>query len=179
MAREIYRGIVKNKRSWVMFFIGIIFGGSIFLFLYGQKIDSLLSERNAIYYANNQKYKEILKLQEEIENLTRKGEKREEKEDRIEKIIVEVNSDQPYITDAVKTQVEEKLSPFLNKSMQWISNNPDIIELILDKQPIVIDGAQKSKVEIHLKYISFYRSTLKIWITASDLSGEEIPETDG
>jgi ribosome-associated translation inhibitor RaiA len=176
MARGVMKGLAKNRRSLVMFLIGLMIGSSLFLFFYGQKIDSLLSERNAIYYANNQKYKEILKLQEEIAQLTRKGERHRESEDLIQKIIVEVNSNQPYITDAVKTQVEEKLSPFLNKSMQWISNNPDIIELVLEKQQIVINDGQNTKVEIHLKYISFYKSTLKIWVETMD-SSHQLPNS--
>jgi hypothetical protein len=176
MVRGVIAGLKKNRRAWVMLLLGFLFGNGLFLLLYGQKIDGLLSERNALYYANNQKYKEILKLQEEALQLARKGERHQENKDRIQKIIVEVDSEQSVIIDLVKEQLEKKLTPFLGKSMQWISNNPDLIELILEKEQIVIDEAQKLKVEVHLKYVSFYDETLKIWVQTKDVSSDDVSD---
>lgn len=177
MAKGIIQGFKKNRRCFVMFLLGIIAGSSFFLILYGQKLDGLLSERNAIYYANNQKYKEILKLQKELAQLSKKGNRTQKDEERIKKIMVEVDAEQSYVTDAVKAQIEKKLAPFLDKSMQWISNNPDILELILEKEQVTIEDMQKTKVEVHLKYVSLYDETLKIWLEVQDLAGTEISDT--
>jgi ribosome-associated translation inhibitor RaiA len=174
MVRGVVQGLKKNRRALVMFLLGFLIGNGLFLLLYGEKIDGMLSERNAMYYANNQKYKEILKLQEEIVRLAQKGERYRENQDRIQKIVVEVDSEQSVITDLVKEQIEKKLTPFLGKSMQWISNNPDLIEVILEKEQIVIDESQKLKVEVHLKYVSFYDETLKIWIQTKDISSDDV-----
>lgn len=174
MNRELLRSLKKNRRALVMFLLGILLGNGLFLLLYGEKIDGMLSERNALYYANNQKYKEMLKLQEEMVQLARKGERSRESQDLIRKIVVEVDSKQSVITDLVKEQIEKKLTPFLGKSMQWISNNPDLIELILEKEQVAIDEAQKLKVEVHLKYVSFYDGTLKIWIQTKDISSDDV-----
>ncbi|MGA8944112.1 MAG: hypothetical protein WB502_15570, partial [Thermoactinomyces sp.] len=129
------------------------------------------------YYANNQKYKEILKLQKELNQLSKKGGRTQEQEKRVKKIIVEVEAEQSYITDAVKAQIEKKLAPFQDKSMQWISNNPDILELILEKEQVTIEDSQKTKVEVHLKYVSLYDETLKIWLEVQDLTSSEISNT--
>ncbi len=177
MAKGIVQGFKKNRRCFVMFMLGIIAGSSFFLILYGQKLDGLLSERNAIYYANNQKYKEILKLQKELDQLSKKGSRTQEENERIKKIMVEVDAEQSFITDAVKARIEKKLSPFLNKSMQWVSNNPDILELILEKEQVAIEDSQKTKVEIHLKYVSLYDKTLKIWLEVQDLTDSKISDT--
>ncbi|MBA4601589.1 hypothetical protein [Thermoactinomyces mirandus] len=177
MAKGIVRGFEKNRRCFVMFLLGIIAGSSFFLFVYGQKIDGLLSERNAIYYANNQKYKEIMKLQKELEQLSKKGSSAQKEEKRIKKIMVEVDAEQSYITDAVKAQIEKKLAPFLDKSMDWIGNNPEILELILEKEQVIIEDSQKTRVEVHLKYVSLYDETLKIWLKVEDLSGSQISDT--
>lgn len=172
MKREqLLQGLKKNRRCFVMFLIGICVGAGSFLLLYGQKIDSLLSERNAIYYANNQKYKEIMELREELNQWTQKK-KPNSQQETIKKIMVEVEHDQPYIVDAVKVKVEEKMSSFLNKSIHWLGNNPDLIELLLEKHQIVIDPQQQLKIQLHLKYISFYDSILKIWVQAEELSSD-------
>jgi mannitol-specific phosphotransferase system IIBC component len=178
MSNGVWQMLKKNRRSFVMFLLGVVTGSSVFLILYGQKLDGLLSERNTIYYANNQKYKEILKLEKEIEQLTKKGNRRQDEEERIKKIVVEVDAEQPFISDAVKTRIEKKLSPFLDKSMQWISNNPDIIELILEKEQVTIDDTQRTKVEVHLKYVSLYDETLKIWLEAKSLTND-VANTNG
>lgn len=172
MLKGFLQKLKKNRRSFVMFLLGVVTGSSFFLILYGQKLDGLLSERNTIYYANNQKYKEILKLEKEIEQLTKKGSRSQNEEERIKKIVVEVDAEQPFISDTVKAQIEKKLSPFLDKSMHWISNNPDIIELILEKEQVTIEDTQHTKVEVHLKYVSLYNETLKIWLEAKSLSND-------
>lgn len=168
---QLLRGFKKNRRCFVMFIIGVAVGAGLFLFLYGKKIDGLLSERNAIYYANNQKYKEIIKLKEELNQYTHKKPV-DEQQETIKKIIVEVEHDQPYVVDAVKIKVEEKLSSFINKSIHWLGNNPDLVEILLEKNQIVIDPQQQLKIQIHLKYISFYDSILRIWVKAEELSGD-------
>lgn len=62
--------------------------------------------------------------------------------------------------------------------MQWISNNPDIIELILEKEQVTIDDTQRTKVEVHLKYVSLYNETLKIWLEAKSLNND-VANTNG
>lgn len=175
MSKGIIQGLKKNRRCFVMFLIGMGVGAGLFLIVYGQKIDSLLSERNAIYYANNQKYKEILDLRQELEQWNKKRHPAAQ-QDTIKKIVIEVDHDQPYIVDAVKMQVEEKMAPFLNKSMQWLGNNPDLVELLLEKHQILVDPQQQLKIQIHLKYISFYDSTLKIWVQAEELSSDGVTD---
>lgn len=177
MIPEWMRGVRRNGRAFVMFLIGFLLGGGTFLVIYAQKVDAYLSERNVIYYANNQKYKEILKLQGEIARLTRSREDLGKEADRIKKIDVEVRSDQPAVIDAVKSLLEEKLSPFLDKSMQWISNNPDLVELILEKNRLEIDKERRFKVEVHLRYLSFHNSTMKIWVDVKEIDGEDVSKS--
>jgi hypothetical protein len=161
--------IRENGRSIVLFLLGCLAGGILFLLLYAQKLDSLYLERDAIYYANNQKHKQILKLQQEIGELERKGRPSFET-DKIKNISVEVSSEQRFGAETIKAQVESLLEPFIDKPMQWVSNNPELVESVLQKKPIPIDSNQQQQVQVHVKYISFYGSTLKIWITTEEIS---------
>ncbi|MBA4495271.1 hypothetical protein ACFO25_00135 [Paenactinomyces guangxiensis] len=178
MASGVIRGLKKNSRALVMFLLGIFVGGGFMLFLYAKKIDSLYRERDAIYYANNQKHKEIMKLHEELANMTEKGTYRQKENEKIKKIQVEVDSERAVGAEAIKAKVEEMMEPFLEKSMEWMSSNPDLVALVLEKQPIPIDEEEKVKFQIHVKYLSFYRSNLKIWVKAEEISDEGVSDSD-
>lgn len=176
MARGIVQGVRKNGRAFVMFFLGICIGGAMILFLYGEKIDGFILERNAIYYANNQKYKEILKLQEELGSLTEKGRNQTQQKEIIKKIKVEVDFEDRLGTEAIVEQVEKMLDPFLDKSMKWVSDNPDLVEIVINNQTIPIHE-QGEKVKLHVKYLSLYDSTLKIWVKAEKNSNEGVSDS--
>jgi hypothetical protein len=173
MAQNVSTGLKRNARALVMFCLGLLIGGGAFLFASAYKIDGYLRERSAVYYANNQKMKEILKLQEELGRLSHPRELPTENE-KIKKIRVEVLSERPILAEAIQSQVEEKLRPFLGKSSSWVSNNPDLVETVLEKQEIHIDETQHIRVRIHVKYLSFYRSSLKIWVKAEEISDEGV-----
>lgn len=151
-------------RVAVSFFFGLIAGMVAMLLWTGQKLDSLYLERSALYYANNQKNKEILRLQEELDRDAR----RQESSEQIHKVQVEVISPLRYGQEEIKEQVETLVDPFIGKSVTWISNNPDLLDTILRNRTIFLSDDNNRKTEIHLrlKYIAFIESTLKIWVEA-------------
>jgi hypothetical protein len=151
-------------RIAVTFFFGLITGMVIMLLWTGQKMDSLYLERSALYYANNQKNKEILRLQEELD----KDARRQESSEAIQKTQVEVISSLRYGQEEIKAQVENLVEPFIGKSITWISNNPDLLDAILRNRTVLLSDDNNRKTEIHLrlKYIAFVESTLKIWVEA-------------
>jgi hypothetical protein len=153
-------------RIAVTFFFGLITGMVAMLVLIGQKMDSLYLERSALYYANNQKNKEILRLQEELD----KDARRQENSEQIQKIQVEVVSSLRYGQEEIKAQVENLVEPFIGKSVTWISNNPDLLDTILRNRTVFLSDDNNRKTEIHLqlKYIAFVESTLKIWVEARE-----------
>jgi hypothetical protein len=132
----------------------------------GQKMDSLYLERSALYYANNQKNKEILRLQEELD----KDARRQESSEEIQKIQVDVISSLRYGQEEIKTQVESLVEPFIGKSVTWISNNPDLLDTILRNRTVFLsdDNNRKTEIRLQLKYIAFIDSTLKIWVEAEE-----------
>ncbi len=154
-----------------MFLVGFMLGGGCFLLLYAHRVDSYLSERNVMYYSNNQKQKEILKLQEQIAKLGQRG--NEDDDERIRNIDVEVRSDQPAISDAAKAELEQRLSPFLDKSMEWISNNPELVEMTLEKSRIELGHERPVKLAVHLRWLSFHRGTMKLWVDVEEVSDKE------
>ncbi|SFI82795.1 hypothetical protein [Thermoflavimicrobium dichotomicum] len=174
MVKKSLSNIKKHGRSIILFLIGNIVGSASFLFLYSQKLDSLYLERDAIYYANNQKYKQIRKLEQELAKLSQHRIPSPNREETIKKIIVEVDSTYRFGAEMIKAQVEAMLEPFLDKSMQLISNNPELVESVLQKKPIPIDAEQTQKVQVHVKYLSFYNETLKIWVKAEENTGEDL-----
>ncbi|MBD1373898.1 hypothetical protein IC620_16255 [Hazenella sp. IB182357] len=174
MARELRKSMKSNLRAIILFFIGLLIGAGIVVLFYIQRLDSLLAEREELYHANNQKYEEILGLQQELAKYSQGGEYRV-KEEKIRKIVVEVNSDQKMET-AIKQKIEDMLTPFYDKNVTWISNNPDLIELVLQNQQITIDNDPSTKFRIHLKYLSFFRSTLKIWVNAKSISDDGVSD---
>ncbi len=175
MARGVIQGIKNNGRAWVMFLLGVCTGAASFLILYAEKLDGMYHERDAIYYANNQKYKEIMKLKEELAELTRKGAYQKSYEETIKKIEVEVDSEQPIGPESdIKSKVEEMMEPFIDKPMDWVIKNPDMVALAL-KQPIAIDKEQKFQLSV--KYLSFYHSTLRIWVQVDEISDEGVSDS--
>ncbi|TCS96758.1 hypothetical protein [Hazenella coriacea] len=174
MHRRRIQILKQNGRSLVMFLIGLCVGGALFLFLFAQKLDSLYLEREAIYYANNQKYKEIQKLQEELTKYTQRG--AQSKEDHIQKIDIIVSSDSNFGTETLRAKTEKMLEPFLEKTGEWVSSNPDLIDLVLKQQRIAVDEEKKIVYEVRVKYLSFYRSTLKVWIFAKDISNDGVSD---
>lgn len=175
MARGVIQGIKNNGRALVMFLLGVCTGAAFFLILYAEKLDGLYRERDAIYYANNQKYKEIMKLKEEMADLTRKGAYRKNYEETIKKIEVEIDSEQPIGPESdIKSKVEEMMKPFIDKPMDWVIKNPDMVALVL-RQPIAIDKEQKFQLSV--KYLSFYHSTLRIWVHVEEISDEGVSDS--
>jgi hypothetical protein len=174
MARGVIQGLKNNKRAFVLFLLGICLGSGLFLSLFVHRIDYLYSELNAVYDANHQKYKEIMKLKEEIAQHSERGIYQQKQDERIKQIIVEVESDRPIVVEKVKDYVKKTTEPLLDKSMQWLSKNPDLIEMILQKKRVPIDEKQNMQVEIRLQYLSFYQSVLRIWVIPQDQAGEEI-----
>ncbi|RAL26847.1 hypothetical protein [Thermoflavimicrobium daqui] len=170
-----FRQAKKHRYSFTIFLFGMITGASLFLFLYSQKIDSLYLERDAIYFANNQKYKRILKLEQEITKLSQqKSPQTAHQPETIKKIIVEVDSEQRFGTEMIKAQVESLLEPFLDKSMDWVSNNPQLVESVLLKKPIPIDEESSQTVQVYVKYLSFHQQTLKIWVSTEEVSNNNM-----
>ncbi len=158
--------VKKNRRPLVAFLLGLLAGFSIFLFLFSQQLDSLYLERDAIYFANNQKYKQIQKLEQELNKQAQwQSRSATDQEEKIKKISVEVDSEQRFGTEMIKAQVEALLEPFLDKSMQWVSNNPQLVASVLMKKPIPINEEQNQEVEISIKYLTFYQETMKVWVT--------------
>ncbi|MGI6125461.1 MAG: hypothetical protein ACOYEF_00690 [Planifilum sp.] len=153
-------------RVAVAFFFGLITGMVVMLLWTGQKMDSLYLERSALYYANNQKNKEILRLQEELD----KDARRQESSEEIQKIQVDVISSLRYGQEEIKTQVESLVEPFIGKSVTWISNNPDLLDTILRNRTVFLsdDNNRKTEIRLQLKYIAFIDSTLKIWVEAEE-----------
>lgn len=151
-------------RLAVSFFFGLIAGMVAMLLLMGQKMDNLYLERSALYYANNQKNKEILRLQKELD----KDARRHETSEQIQKIQVDVITSLRYGQEEIKEQVETLVEPFIGKSVTWISNNPDLLDTILRNRTVVLsdDNNRKTEIHLHLKYIAFIESTLKIWVEA-------------
>lgn len=171
------RILKRNGRSLVMFIIGLCVGSSLFLLLFAQKLDSLYLEREAIYYANNQKYKEIQKLEEELAKYTKYGNDPQSKDDQIQKIDIIVSSDNHFGTEILRAKTEELLKPFLEKTGEWVSSNPDLIDLVLKQQRIAVDEEKKIIYEVRVKYLSFYRSTLKVWVLAKDISNDGVSDS--
>jgi hypothetical protein len=152
-------------RVAVTFLFGLMTGTVAMLLLIGQKVDSLYLERSALYYANNQKNKEIIRLQEELD----KDARRRENAERIQKIQVEVVSSLRFGQEEIKEQVEKLVDPFIGKSVTWISNNPDLMDTILqDRTVFLSDNNRKTEIRLRLKYVAFVDSTLKIWVEARD-----------
>ncbi|WP_143085279.1 hypothetical protein [Planifilum fulgidum] len=162
------RGLIRMA---VSFFFGLIAGMVAMLLWTGQKLDGLYLERSALYYANNQKNKEILRLQQELD----KDARRQESSEQIHKIQVEVISSLRYGQEEIKSQVETLVDPFIGKSVTWISNNPDLLETILRNRTIFLsdDNNRKTEIRLRLKYIAFIGSTLKIWVEALETAETE------
>jgi hypothetical protein len=160
-------------RVAVSFFFGLITGMVAMLLWTGQKLDGLYLERSALYYANNQKNKEILRLQEELD----KDARRQENSEQIHKIQVEVISPLRYGQEEIKAQVETLVDPFIGKSVTWVSNNPDLLDTILRNRTIFLsdDNNRKTEIRLRLKYIAFIESTLKIWVEALEAAEPEKP----
>src|SRR5690606_33654011 len=153
-------------RVAVAFFFGLITGMVVMILWTGQKMDRLYVERYALDYANNQKNKETLRLQEELD----KDARRQESSEEIQKIQVEVISSLRYGQEEIKTQVESLVEPFIGKSVTWISNNPDLLDTILRNRTVFLsdDNNRKTEIRLQLKYIAFIDSTLKIWVEAEE-----------
>lgn len=145
-------------------------------FFHGQKLDSLYLERDALYYANNQKNKEILLLREDIDKQAKQHARQHENSDRIEKVAVEVESEEAFGQEAIKEKVEEILQPFVGKSIHWVSNNPDVLDNMLKERSI--QGKNKTKLEIRLKYLAFLDTQLKIWVQAREVSDKDVSMTE-
>lgn len=162
-------------RLWIVFCLGILAGSVIMTFFYGQKLDSLYLERDALYYANNQKNKEIRLLREDM-NKQAEQHARRENSDRIEKVVVEVESDEAFGQEAIKEKVEEILQPFVGKSIHWVSNNPDVLDTMLKERSV--HGKNKTELEIQLKYLAFLDNQLKVWVQAREISNKDVSLSD-
>ncbi|PTM58062.1 hypothetical protein [Desmospora activa] len=167
---------VRHLRLWIIFSLGILVGAVIMTLFYGKKLDSLYLERDALYYANNQKNKEILLLREDIDKQAKRHARQNEDSDRIEKVAVEVESEEAFGQEAIKEKVEEILQPFVGKSIHWVSNNPDVLDTMLKERSI--QGKNKTKLEIQLKYLAFLDTQLKVWVQAREVSDKDVSMAD-
>ncbi|MDR6226646.1 hypothetical protein [Desmospora profundinema] len=166
----------RHLRLWIVFGLGILAGSVIMTFFYGQKLDSLYLERDALYYANNQKNKEIRLLREDMDKQAERHARRNQNSDQIEKVAVEVESDEAFGQEAIKEKVEEILQPFVGKSIHWVSNNPDVLDTMLKERSI--QGKNKTQLEIRLKYLAFLDTQLKVWVQAREISDKDVSLAD-
>lgn len=168
----------QTARLVVSFLLGTLLGSIGINFLYGHKLDSLYLERNALYYQTNQKQKEINNLTNELNQIAKKDAHRRENSDRILKVQVEVENDLRFAQEEVKEEIEKIVDPFIGKSMQWISNNPDLLDTLLKERTIEVKNNSSNpgtvQIQLQLKYIAFLDSTLKIWVLAQERSQSEM-----
>jgi biopolymer transport protein ExbB/TolQ len=167
---------LRHLRLWIVFSLGILAGAVMMTFFYGQKLDSLYLERDALYYANNQKNKEIRRLREEFDKQAEQHARRSQHSDRIEKVTVEVESEEAFGQEAIKEKVEEILQPFIGKSIHWVSSNPDVLDTMLKERSV--QGKNKTELEIRLKYLAFLDTQLKVWVQAREISDKDVSLRD-
>ncbi|MCS1351624.1 hypothetical protein [Mechercharimyces sp. CAU 1602] len=160
-----------RSRLLVAFIFGSLIGAIGTLFIFGQKLDNLYLERAQLYYSNNQKQKEIVRLTDEIEKYAQKDLDRQEQADLIEKFQIELISEQRFKQEDIKEEVATILDPFIGKSMKWISTNPEMLDNMLTDRTIYVSGTGNStiKVNLSLKYLVFEHSTLRIWVEAKKI----------
>ncbi|GGE17300.1 hypothetical protein GCM10011571_18720 [Marinithermofilum abyssi] len=161
----------SRLRLLVSFILGILCGAVWMTLLYGQTLDGLYLERDAIYYANNQKLKEIQLLQQELNKYAEQDAHRRETSSKIQKIAVEVESSEKFGQELIKEKVEEIVEPFRGKSVEWVSNNPDVLDTLFKERTIRLSEQNRPvELKIELKYLAFIDNTLKIWVKAREIS---------
>lgn len=174
MRRKLFQS--PKAPLFVSFLLGVLFGSIGINFLYGHKLDSLYLERNALYYQTNQKQKEINNLAAELNKMAKKNS--DQNSDRILKVQVEVENDLRFAQEEVKSEVEKIVEPFIGKSSQWVSNNPDLLDTLLKERTIEIKNSNSNTGAVHiqlqLKYVAFLDSTLKIWVMAQERAPNEL-----
>lgn len=159
-----------HPRLWVVFILGLLIGAAGMLVFLGRKLDSFYLERDAMYYANNQKQKEILRLKAELDRLTNEESRRRETAGKIRKIQVEVLSPQRFGQETIKAEVEKLLQPFVGKPIEWLGRNPDLLDTVLQGRTIRLSDPKASTMQLDVKYVTLVDSDLKVWIEARDLS---------
>jgi hypothetical protein len=173
MRRHITSRFRPHPRIWVVFILGTLIGATGMLVYLGEKLDSFYLERDAMYYANNQKQKEILRLKTELDRLTHEESKRRETAGKIRKIQVEVLTPQRFGQETIKAEVEKLLQPFVGKSIEWLGRNPDLLDTVLQDRTIRLSDPKASAVQLRVKYVTLVDSDLKVWIDARDAHSAE------
>ncbi len=146
------------KRYLVLFLLGILVGGGVFLLLYGHEMEHLMLINRNLDLINE-------RLQEEVENLKhsqRVARKRQEMQ--IEEIHVIVLDPKPNaFTEAeVIRKLEKDLAPLKGKKVDQVAEVHPILHEMLYRREYVIDGKM---VEVRLK-TAIISKVLKLYVTA-------------
>ncbi|SMO33253.1 hypothetical protein [Melghirimyces algeriensis] len=165
---------IQAFRIAVSLALGMMAGLAIMNLLYGEKLDALYLERNNLYYRNNEKFKKIQMLEKDLD-------KRNDNQYIGQDISVEVQlpeNESRFYQDQLRQEVQELMQPFVGKSVHWISDHPEVLDSMLGKRIIQLEGDQTGthtpKVfHLKLKYLTFVGSKLKIWVIAQEKTGKE------
>ncbi|PTX63259.1 hypothetical protein C8P63_104104 [Melghirimyces profundicolus] len=160
---------VQLIRVLVTFLFGVVAGLTVMNLLYGEKLDALYLERNHLYYRNNEKYKKIQALEKDLnkhtDNLTIGQD-----------ISVEVKlpeNESRFYQDKIQQEVQSIMHPFVGKSVHWVSDNPEVLDSLLEKRIIQIQDEKKPTnppkiFHLKLQYLTFVGSKLKVWVVAHE-----------
>ncbi|OYD08421.1 hypothetical protein [Paludifilum halophilum] len=165
----------RHLRLMVSFLFGTIAGAALMTLLYGQKLDSLYLERDTLYYSNNQKNKELQQIRGELDKHAEQDARQRANSEQIQKVQVEVETDEPFHEEEIKEKVRSILEPFIGKSIHWVSNDPSVLDTMLKERTIQLpDKNKKAMIQLQLKYIAFIDSQLKIWVNAREVSDKDV-----
>ncbi|SFS71014.1 hypothetical protein [Marininema halotolerans] len=163
---------IRHIRLIVAFLLGILIGFVTMTFTYGSKLEGLYAERETLYYEYNQRVKKIKLLQQDLDKRAAQNARQREGSQIIKQIQVEVDSPVKFNQSLVKAEVETILKPFLNKSVRWVSSDPALLDTMLKKR--IVKLPDKNTVEIRLKYLAFFDSELKVWVSAREISDKDV-----
>ncbi|SDW97208.1 hypothetical protein SAMN05444487_10877 [Marininema mesophilum] len=163
---------IRHIRLIVAFVLGIIIGCITMTISYGAKLEGLYAERETLYYEYNQRVKKIQLLQQDLDKRAQQNARQQEGSQIIKQIQVEIDSPVKFNQSIVKTEVETILKPFLNKSVRWVSSDPALLDTMLKKRLVKLPD--KNTVEIRLKYLAFFDSELKVWVSAREISDKDV-----